>query len=47
MAAADADSGLPMPPLTDDQLKSARNIKVNDKWLKADPDAGLWMGSVY
>lgn len=43
----DDGSGLPLPPLTDDQLKSARNIKVKDKWGMHEPDAGLWKGTVY
>lgn len=38
---------LPKGALTADQLKSARNIQVNDPWLEAEPDAGLWKGTVY
>lgn len=49
MAAAMANGVLPVPPpaLTEDQLKSARNIQVKDPWMSADPDAGLWKGTVY
>jgi hypothetical protein len=38
---------LPTGALTPDQLKSARNIQVNDPWMEAEPDAGLWKGTVY